>query len=59
MNMAMNIQVPYDVGKFLTNCASGHFSRRACFHVVSYMLNILKHKLQNTMKLSHNNFNTE
>jgi hypothetical protein len=34
VNTVMNLQVPYNVGKFLSSCATGSFSRRAQFHGV-------------------------
>jgi hypothetical protein len=35
VNTVMNLRVPQNVGKFLSGCASGGFSRRAQRHVVS------------------------
>jgi hypothetical protein len=35
VNTVMNLQVPYNVGKFLSNCTTGSFSRRAQLHGVS------------------------
>jgi hypothetical protein len=33
VNMVMNLRVPYNVGKFLSSCANGGFSRRIQLHV--------------------------
>jgi hypothetical protein len=35
VNTVMNLRVPYKVGKFLSSCATGGFSRRAQLHGVS------------------------
>jgi hypothetical protein len=35
VNTVMNLRVPYSVGKFLSSCATGSFSRRAQLHGVS------------------------
>jgi hypothetical protein len=35
VNMVMNLQVPYNVGKFLSSCATGGFSGRAQLHGIS------------------------
>jgi hypothetical protein len=35
MNTVMNLRVPLNVGKFLSRCTTGGFSKRAQFHVVS------------------------
>jgi hypothetical protein len=35
MNMAMNLQVPSNAGKFLSGCTISGFSRRAKLHEVS------------------------
>jgi hypothetical protein len=35
VNTVMNIRFPYNVGKFLSSCTIGSFSRRAQLHVVS------------------------
>jgi hypothetical protein len=35
VNTVMNFRVPYNVGKFLSSCASRGFSRRAQLHGVS------------------------
>jgi hypothetical protein len=35
LNMVMNLRVPQNVGKFLSSCTTGGFSRRAQFHEVS------------------------
>jgi hypothetical protein len=35
VNMVMNLRVPKNVGKFLSNCTTGGFSRRAQLHEVS------------------------
>jgi hypothetical protein len=35
VNTVMNLQVPQNVGKFLSGCATGGFSRRAQLHGVS------------------------
>jgi hypothetical protein len=32
VNMAMNLRVPYNVGKFSSSCIIGSFSRRAQLH---------------------------
>jgi hypothetical protein len=37
VNTVMNLRVPYNVGKFLSGCPTGSFSRRAQLHGVSYM----------------------
>jgi hypothetical protein len=34
VNTVMNVRVPPNVGKFLSNSATGDFSRRAQLHVV-------------------------
>jgi hypothetical protein len=39
MNTVVNLQVPQNVGKFLSSCTTGIFSRRAQVHVVSENLN--------------------
>jgi hypothetical protein len=36
LNTVMNFRVPQNVGKFLSGCTSGGFSRRAQLHGVSY-----------------------
>jgi hypothetical protein len=35
VNTVMNLRVPYDVGKFLSGCATGGFSGRTQLHGVS------------------------
>jgi hypothetical protein len=35
VNTVMNLRVPQNVGKFLSSCATGCFSRRAQFRGVS------------------------
>jgi hypothetical protein len=35
VNTVMNLRVPYNVGNFLSGCATGGFSRRAQLHGVS------------------------
>jgi hypothetical protein len=35
VNTVMNLRVPYNVGKFLSSCATGGFSRRAQLQGVS------------------------
>jgi hypothetical protein len=35
VNTVVNLQVPKNVGKFLSSCTTGDFSRRARFHGVS------------------------
>jgi hypothetical protein len=35
VNTVMNLRVPQNVGKFLSGCATGGFSRRAQLHGVS------------------------
>jgi hypothetical protein len=40
VDTVMNLQVPYSVGKFLSSCATGSFSRRAQLHGVSDMTHI-------------------
>jgi hypothetical protein len=35
VNTVMNLQVPYNAGKFLSSCMTGSFSRRAQFLKVS------------------------
>jgi hypothetical protein len=32
VSTVMNLRVPYNVGKFLSSCASGGFSRRVQLH---------------------------
>jgi hypothetical protein len=39
VNMVMNLQVPYNVGKFLSICTTGGLSRRAQLH--EYFFNLL------------------
>jgi hypothetical protein len=34
VNTVMNLRVPQNVGKFLSNCTTGEFSRRAQLHKV-------------------------
>jgi hypothetical protein len=34
-NTVMTLRVPYNIGKFLSSCTTGGFSRRAQLHVVS------------------------
>jgi hypothetical protein len=34
VNTVINLVVPQNAGKFLSNCTIGRFSRRAQFHVV-------------------------
>jgi hypothetical protein len=36
VNTVMNFRVPSLVGKFLSNCTTGGFSRRALLHIVNY-----------------------
>jgi hypothetical protein len=36
-NTVMNFRIPLNVGKFLSNCTTGDFSRRTQFHEVSYI----------------------
>jgi hypothetical protein len=36
VNMVMNLPVPSNVGKFLSSCATGGFSRRPQLHGVRY-----------------------
>jgi hypothetical protein len=38
MNTVMNLRVPSDVGKFLSSCATGGFSRRAQLQGVSQLV---------------------
>jgi hypothetical protein len=38
VNTGMNLRVPSNVGKFLSSCTTGGFSRRAQLHGVSYGL---------------------
>jgi hypothetical protein len=38
VNMVMNLQVPYNVGKFLNGCTTGGFSRRDQFHGVGTVI---------------------
>jgi hypothetical protein len=38
VNRVMNLRVPYNAGKFLSNCAIGGFSRRAQLH---YLVNYI------------------
>jgi hypothetical protein len=38
VNTVMNLRVPENVGKFLSSCATGGFSRRAHLHGVSYVI---------------------
>jgi hypothetical protein len=35
VNTAMNLRVPINVGKFLSSCTNGGFSRRAQLHEVN------------------------
>jgi hypothetical protein len=35
VNTVTNLRVPYNVGKFLSSCTTGGFSRRAQLHEVS------------------------
>jgi hypothetical protein len=35
VNTVMNVRVPSNVGKFLSSCTTGGFSRRAQLHEVS------------------------
>jgi hypothetical protein len=35
VNAVMNLRAPQNVGKFLSSCITGGFSRRAQLHVVS------------------------
>jgi hypothetical protein len=35
VNTVINLRVPYNVGKFLSGCTTGGFSRRARLHGVS------------------------
>jgi hypothetical protein len=35
VNAAMNLRIPLNTGKFLNNCKTGSFSRRAQLHGVS------------------------
>jgi hypothetical protein len=37
LKMIMNLRVPYNVGKFLSSCTIGGFSRRAQLHEYSYL----------------------
>jgi hypothetical protein len=37
VNTVMSLKVPQDVGKFLSNCTTGDFSRNAQLHGVSYI----------------------
>jgi hypothetical protein len=37
VNTVMNLRVPQNVGKFLSSCATGGFSRRTQTHGVSYL----------------------
>jgi hypothetical protein len=39
VNTAMHLGVPQNVGKFLSTCTSGGFSRRAQLHAVSQLVN--------------------
>jgi hypothetical protein len=32
VNLVMNLQVPYNAGKFLSSCTTGSFLRRAQLH---------------------------
>jgi hypothetical protein len=38
LNRVINFQVPYNVGKFLSSCATGGFLRRAQLHSVSKLV---------------------
>jgi hypothetical protein len=40
VNTIMNVRVPKNVGKFLSSCATGGFSRRAQLHGVSYLVGL-------------------
>jgi hypothetical protein len=41
MNMIMNLPVPWNVGKFLSSCRNVSLSRRAQFHEVSLLKELL------------------
>jgi hypothetical protein len=38
VNTVMNFRVPQNVGKFLSSCATGGFSRMAQFHVIGWLV---------------------
>jgi hypothetical protein len=38
LNTAMNLRVPLNIGKFLSSCVTGVFSRRAQLREDSYLL---------------------
>jgi hypothetical protein len=38
VNAVMNLRVPQNVGKFLSSCTGGDFSRRAQLHEISYLV---------------------
>jgi hypothetical protein len=38
VNTAMNLRVPYNFGKFLSNCPTGSYSKRAQLPDVNYRL---------------------
>jgi hypothetical protein len=40
VNTAINLQVPQNVGKFVSSCTTGSFSRRAHLHGVSLLLRL-------------------
>jgi hypothetical protein len=39
VNTVVNIQVPYNAGKFLSSCTIGGFLRRAQLHEVNWLVN--------------------
>jgi hypothetical protein len=38
VNTVMNLRVPQNLGKFLSSCTTGGFSRRAQLHEVSWLV---------------------
>jgi hypothetical protein len=38
VHMVMNLRVPLNVGKFLSNCTGGNFSRRTQLHGVGWLV---------------------
>jgi hypothetical protein len=41
VNMVMNLRASQNVGKFLSSCVTGGFSRRAQLHGVSYLVRVI------------------
>jgi hypothetical protein len=45
VNTAMNLQIPYNVGKFLSSCTNGGFSKRIWF--TSYFIKTATNNISN------------